>query len=391
MTTLQHNQALDSAKFEIFLHPGEGAFLGSLMCSMDINWSKKIPTACTDGLFMEINPDWFMSLPEMTRPTIIMHELRHVGYLHILRMQGKNHKKFNFAADYVINIQLKDEGYSFDGASPLLDDRFRNMTAEEVYDLLPAPPPPAGQGGAGAPSPSGPGNKPQQQGCWSNDPNDGDMIAPEDPAQIEEVVQAVHAAAMAQQRTGYSSKEVDAISEMIRKRNQPLVNWKAELQDFAQDKAKSGLNYTKRNRRYQHVILPARGKRGRLMELDFFFDVSGSVSDAMVEQMIAEISHIHGFLKPKALNLIQFDTSIRRIQTFTQGAPINEIEIHGRGGTNLTPVAQLLKKRKPAGAIIMTDLDCPIMEVVDGIPILWLCINNPNAVVQQGKLIHITV
>jgi predicted metal-dependent peptidase len=380
MITPQHTAALDSAKFEIFLHPGEGAFLGSLMCSMDIDWNSKIPTARTDGLSMEINPVWFMALPEMTRATILMHELRHIGYLHILRMEGKDHRKFNRAADYVINLQLKDENYSFDGASPLLDSQYRNMTAEEVYDILPDAPI--------QPSPGGPS---PQAGCWSNDPADGDMEAPDDPAKMEDVIQAVHMAVMAQQRTGHSSKEVDAISEMIRKRNQPKVNWKAELQDFAQDKARAGLNYAKRNRRYNHVILPARGKRGRLMELDFYFDVSGSVSQAMVEQMIAEIAYIHGVLKPKKLNLIQFDTSIRRVQSFTDGTPINEIDIHGRGGTSLEPVARRLETNRPAGAVIMTDLDCPMMRIVENVPILWLCINNPTMTVQQGKLIHIEV
>jgi predicted metal-dependent peptidase len=388
MTTPQLNTMLDSAKFEIFLHPGEGAFLGSLMCSMDITWNTKIKTAQTDGLTMEINPDWFSSIPELTRPTILMHELRHIGYLHPLRAQGLNHKKFNWAADFVINLQLKDEGYSFDGVSPLLDSVFRNMTAEEVYDLLPDPPPSGGgSGGQGKPG-TGPV---KQAGCWSNDPDDQDLVEPDDPAKIEEIVQAVHAAAMAQQRTGYSSKEVEAISEMIRKRNQPVVNWKSELKDFAQDKAKSGLNYSKRNRRYNHVILPARGKRGRLMEMDFFFDVSGSVTTGMEEQMLAEISFIHGVLKPKALNLIQFDTRIQKVQTFTPGASLEQIEIVGRGGTSLECVAKYLKKSRPAGAVVMTDLDCPIMSHVEGIPILWLCINNPGATVNQGKLIHIQV
>ena len=338
MTTPQHNAALDNAKFEIFAHKGEGAFLGSLMCSMDIDWSSKIPTACTDGLSMQINPDWYLKLPEMTRATVLMHELRHVGYLHPLRAQGLNHEKFNRAADYAINIQLRDEGYSFDGSSPLLDPAFRGMSAEEIYDILPDPPSHGGGGQAGGPPSSGKSQGQQQAGCWSNDPNDNDLVQPDDPAKIEDQIAAVHAAAMAQERTGYSSKEVEAITEMIRKRNQPKVNWKEELRDFAQDKAKAGLNYAKRNRRYNHVILPARGKRGRLMELDFYFDVSGSVSDGMIEQMIAEISFIHGVLKPKALNLIQFDTSIRRVQTFTQGSSLDQIEVHGRlwrGGRRL--------------------------------------------------------
>lgn len=388
MSNSDNDRALDSAKFEIFLHKGEGAFLGSLMCSMDILWNEKIPTACTDGLKMEINPTWFMALPELTRPTIIMHELRHVGYLHILRMEGKDARKFNRAADYVINLQLNDEGYSFDGSMPLLDQKYRNMSAEEVYDILPDS---EGSGGKPTPGMGKPGHSGTQAGCWSDDPDDGDMEAPSDQNQVEEVVQAVHMAVMAQQRTGYSSKEVEAISAMITARNQPKVDWRVELQNFAQDRARAGLDYKKRNRRYNHVILPARGSRGRLVELDFIFDVSGSVTDGMVEQMLAEIAYIQGVLKPKKLNLVQFDTSIRRVQTFTDGASVNDFEIHGRGGTSLECVARRFDKHRPIGAVIMTDLDCPPMRVIDGLPILWLCINNPRATVNQGKLIHIEV
>jgi predicted metal-dependent peptidase len=137
--------------------------------------------------------------------------------------------------------------------------------------------------------------------------------------------------------------------------------------------------------------MPARGKRGHLTELDFFFDVSGSVTTPMAEQMKSELAYIHGVLKPKKLNLIQFDTSIRHVQTFMAGHPMDEIQIHGRGGTSLEPVAKYLEKSQPCGAVIMTDLDCPVMRIVEGVPILWLCINNPSASVQQGKLINIEV
>jgi predicted metal-dependent peptidase len=388
--TVQHHTALDNAKFEVFLQH-DAAFLGSLMCSMDINWDEKIPTACTNGLTMEINPDWFMQLPERTRLTVLLHELWHIGYLHPIRAQGLDHDKFNRAADYTINIRLKDEGHSFDGSSPLLDAQYRGMTTEEVYALLPDMPK---QGGAGSPSPSGtPSRSPgvAQAGCWSDDPNDMDMQAPEDAAQEEELLSAVHQAVIAQQRTGHSSKEVDAIAEIIRKRNEPKVDWRVEMKDFATEKCRAGLDYRKRNRRYTHVILPARGKRGRLTTLMYIMDVSGSVNTAMSEQMMSEIIYIWEVLKPKKLIIAQFDTQIRKVEVWTEGKIATEIEIIGRGGTSLEPVAKLLRKEKPTGAVIMTDLDCPIMSLVEGVPVLWLCINNPNATVRQGKLIHIQV
>ena len=374
--TPAHIEALDTAKFSLYESKEEGAFLGALMCNMEISWDSSIKTAQTDGLSMQINPDWFLALPEPTRSTILQHELWHVGHLHPLRAEGLQHRRFNKAADYAINLQLQDDGCSFDGVKPLLDGKYRGMSAEEIYDTLPDEPD---------------GSQPQGGGCWSNDPTDMDMGKDPSPEDVTELVSVVHAAVIAQQKTGYSSAEVDAISERIKVMNKPKVNWLAEVRQFFQDKARAGLDYTRKNRRYKHVILPARGKRGRLIELAYFMDVSGSVNTAMSEQMMSEISYIWGVLKPKKLHIIQFDTRIRKVETWTEGRPVSEIEIVGRGGTSLEPVAKWLEKNPIAGAVIMTDLECPQMRIVKGVPILWLCINNPSATVQQGKLIHIEV
>lgn len=373
MSSIELNRILDDAKFEMFLHPGEGAFLGTLLCNMEVGWDNSIPTACTNGLEVKINSTWFSKLPAKTRATVLMHELRHVGYLHPLRMQGMNHAKFNKAADYAINIQLRDEGYSFEGTEPHLDAQFRGMSAEEIYDLLPDVPP------------SG-----SQAGCWTDDPDDADLESVPADEDEEQIVQIVHSAVMAQQQTGSTTDNVDAIYEMIRKRNQPKVVWQTALQDFAQDRARAGLDYTKRNCRYRNVILPARASRGRLMEMDFVFDVSGSVSQGMIEQMIAEIDYIQRVLNPKALNLVQFDTQIRSVKQFRSGMTIDEIEVVGRGGTDLRCVHEYLSKKHTGGAVIMSDLWCAPMKPLD-IPLLWLCINNPSAEVVRGQLIHIEV
>lgn len=374
--TPEHIRALDTAKFSLYESKEDGAFLGTLMCNMGINWDSNIPTAQTNGLSMEINPDWFLKLPEATRSTVLQHELWHIGHLHMLRGQGLDHWKFNKAADYAINLQLQDDGCSFIGTTPLLDTKFRGMSAEEIYDVLPDDSGSSGQG---------------QVGCWSDNPDDRDLGESSTDAEASEIVSIVQSAVIAQQRTGYSSQEVEAISERIKKHNKPKVGWKVELREFCKEKARAGLDYNRRNRRYRSVILPARGKRGRLTELAFFMDISGSVTTAMAEQMMSELCSIWDLMKPKKLHIIQFDTRIRYIETWHTGRSPTEIDIHGRGGTSLEPVAQWLEKNPVNGAVIMTDLDCPIMRVVKGAPILWLCINDPTATVQQGKLIHIEV
>ena len=230
-----------------------------------------------------------------------------------------------------------------------------------------------------------------QQGCWSNNPDDQDLHAPDPEDDPEEIVQAVHAAVIAQQRTGYSSANVEAISEIIKKLNESKVNWNEVLQNFCQEKARAGLDYSRRNRRYSHVILPARGKRGRLTTLFFFMDVSGSVTKNMAQQFMAEITYIWTVLRPKELHIVQFDTRIHKIVIWREGQQHAEIKIVGRGGTSLNPVAEYIRKHKPTGSVIMSDLECPPMEIIPGAPILWLCINNPTETVQQGRIVHIEV
>jgi predicted metal-dependent peptidase len=375
MTTPAHTAALDSAKFALYESKNDGAFLGALLCNMETLWDGSIPTACTNGLTLKINPDWFIGLINTAQATIIEHELWHVGHVHPVRGQSMQPRRFNMAADYVVNLQMSDDGHTFAGLRPLLDKQYRGMTVEQVYDVL--PPDEDGSNGSG--------------GCWSDDPDDMDMSPDTTPEELSEILSVVQTAVIAQERTGYMSKEVQAISDRIRNINKPKVNWKTETRDFCQDKARAGLDYTRRNRRYKNVILPARGKRGRLIELAYLMDVSGSVTDDMAEQMYAEIVYIWETLKPKCLHIVQFDTSIRKVDTWTQGHIVNDIEIVGRGGTSLGPVANWLEQHKPNGAIIMSDLECSVMREVKNVPILWLCINNPYAKVNQGKLIHIEV
>ena len=52
------------------------AFLGSIMCQLgDIIWDESVETAETDGINLWWNPTWFLSLPDATRKTVLLHEL----------------------------------------------------------------------------------------------------------------------------------------------------------------------------------------------------------------------------------------------------------------------------------------------------------------------------
>jgi predicted metal-dependent peptidase len=74
-----------------------------------------------------------------------MHELLHVVFLHFARMEGRDHKKWNYATDYAINLLLNNKEVTSTlvlkmPKGGLLDPKYRNMSAEQIYDTNPTNP-----------------------------------------------------------------------------------------------------------------------------------------------------------------------------------------------------------------------------------------------------------
>jgi predicted metal-dependent peptidase len=68
---------------------------------------------------------------------VIAHELLHVGLRHQSRCQGRDPYLWNVACDYVINGWLVEMGVGrLPHADILLDENFKGMSAEQIYDLI---------------------------------------------------------------------------------------------------------------------------------------------------------------------------------------------------------------------------------------------------------------
>ena len=84
------------------------AFFGSLLCSLKFSWKREdCPTACTDGIELHFNPDFFIWMCPDARETVLMHELWHVAYLHDIRRGSRDPEVWNQACDHFINLQLE--------------------------------------------------------------------------------------------------------------------------------------------------------------------------------------------------------------------------------------------------------------------------------------------
>ena len=370
------SKQLDITKSKVFLGEKNAAFLGSLMCSMNFVWSRDLPTAATNAITFWWNPDWFISLDPEVRKTVLMHELWHVARLHMVRLDNRNPRYWNYACDIRINNDLEREGSSFYGVEDCWKDKSfddNGIAAEEdIYDLI------TNQCDAAT------------VGSWGDPDGDGDMIPltnQEKQQAINTVVQAVHQAKLA----GQAGNLPGSIEATLNKFLEPVIAWQTILMQFFTDLLNEDYSWKRPNRRYNDMYLPSRfTDDGRLEHLIYYLDVSGSVTDAQALRFNSEVKYIQEVLKPQRLTLVQFDTCIQDVKEFKEEDPFDEIKIIGRGGTSFEPVREHMLENLPTAAIIFSDMWCEPMQPLDEeIPIIWVAIDNRTATVPFGKLIHI--
>ena len=89
----------------------------------------------TDGVSLYYNPDFVETLNAATLAGTLAHEVMHPALHHHVRRSGRDPKRWNIACDYAINPLLVDAGLNLP-EGVLLDNRFRGMSAEQIYNLL---------------------------------------------------------------------------------------------------------------------------------------------------------------------------------------------------------------------------------------------------------------
>jgi predicted metal-dependent peptidase len=110
-------------------------FFGSLLFRLKGRECRSIPTMATDGVSLFYNPGFVETLNSATLSGTLAHEVMHPALHHHVRRSGRDPKRWNQACDFAINPLLVDAGLSLP-EGVLIDDRFRGMSAEQIYNLL---------------------------------------------------------------------------------------------------------------------------------------------------------------------------------------------------------------------------------------------------------------
>ena len=337
----------------------DNPFFGTL-CLRLIPKEWEDQTGATDGKHLFYNKKWYDSLTFSKQIGFVAHEVMHVVLLHITRRNNRHPKKWNVACDYAINNFLIKEGFILpDGG--LVDDQYDDMTAEQIYDVLPEPP-----GGWDAISID-------FGGCGGvldhpdSDGTQGTLDNLETELKVA-INQAAEGAKMAGKLSGNLKRIIDDVVK-------PKVCWKAVLSRFLRGDSKSDFSWIKPNRRFiaGGMYLPSLYSPG-LEEITIAVDTSGSISDDELAQFTAETSSILRELGPEKINFLQCDWEVNEATTYTTDDLPLSITYKGGGGTAFSPVMQYVNKHYPftKAVVYLTDLESNDFGDKPPYPVLWV-------------------
>lgn len=345
-------------------------FFGSLIASTPVIADPSVPTACTDMRKVWYNPSFIDELPNVNQVAFVAaHEVMHIALLHGLRRGNRDPNIWNIAADYAINYILVAAGMEMPKGG-LHDAKFKDMSAEQIYDLLLddaksmpqyAIGPDLLEPGSGSPGDSG------------KDGKDGDGHAKgmtdAQKADLEQEIQRRVAAAAITARQcgmlpGYLARAVDEVLN-------PKVRWQDLLREYLTRVTRNDDTWSRRNRRVSSVFLP--GKHSHAMgEIVIIGDTSGSISNDDLNQVAAEVRAIADMLRPERIRLMWADAKVAGEQEFESGEELTFQPVGG-GGTDMRVPLEKAAEYDPAVVVLMTDGYTPWPDAPPPYPLIVCC------------------
>lgn len=351
---------LAKAKTALILeHP----FIGTIALNMPFEFDENIPTAATNGKRVVFNPEFVDKLTDEEVKFLVAHECMHPMLEHNFRRGERKARRWNMAADYVINKLLTDEGIGRMPKMGLHDPNIYNAgkgTSEGIYNILPEQDEDSGTDGLLDNCEDGEGS-PAEQGQ----------------AQAEMKVKVAQAAQAAKMMGKMSANMKRLVDEVLA----PKVDWRDVLQRFLVKARTDQRSFARFNRRFiaQGLYLPS--VSGETMgELVFAVDCSGSIDQKTINQFAAEIGKVKEDLMPTRIHVLYFDSSVSHVENYAQNDTL-DIKPHGGGGTDFAPVfAKIIELEiDPVAIVFLTDLCCNSFGDQPDAPVLWVTTDETKA------------
>jgi len=358
----------DLAKVKLLLdHP----FFSTILLKRPLIEDQSIPTACTDGTQIWYNKKFMdqFSVAEVTG--ILAHEIMHIVSFHNERKNGREHELWNYACDYAINLILVGNDIKLPGCA-LLDERFKEMSPEQIYTILEKE------------------NKPLPE----NKLGIGDFKSPQHGAGTKQAAQHIETIKMDIAEATLVAKmrgKLPAGMEMVLEQSARVgQDWKQILSAFLTQLTKSDYSFSRPNPRFisQGFYLPTLREqtKGKII---LAVDTSGSNYAKEVFQKITNEMMLILSLSAETLTVLFCDSEIAHVQEVDPNNP-EPLVFKGGGGTAFVPVTKWIEDNDadPEVLIYFTDLECDHFPKEPSYPTMWVS-NNIKLKAPYGETIYI--
>lgn len=366
-------RAFDSTKMDLLLDR-KLAFISSVFFSLKYKWDDTIETAKVSTTTMSISPDFFLSLNPRVRLFVLIHETWHVVFKHVIRFLeheklaladgtiNPNFLRYNYAADYVINSQCRDDGMEL-WEHALYEEKYRGWSTEQVYNDLKTLPD---------------DHFNPMYGDLVEDKTEQGEDAPSQKDIEAAVDQIIIKAALQADIQNEPGSVPGSIRLYLDKLLNPKIPWDVLLHRYADEVARNDYSWAKPNRRYmpEHYLPSLQGVR--LERMAVAWDISGSVTTKIRTIMATELESIRRKIMPEVTEVVTFDTDIRSVTKLMPHDSISKVPLVGGGGTCFTTLIDHFRKNPPNLLIIFSDMcDSPV-EIDPKFPVIWVAIDTPE-------------
>ncbi len=350
----------------------------------------------TDSVNLFYNPVLVESLNTKEVAGVICHEILHVVLLHSLRIQEREKLMWNYACDYAVNILIKDMNKDTNSSDcitlpkdVLLDEEYRDMTAEEIYNelakddsqtkeerswenLIDIVMPYEGEG-KGDSDKEGEG-----KGSANKESNNKDVTERSHyrvskaetelkERQIKEMLAQAHIYAK------MHGRESAALDRLVSKITNPQICWKEALARYVTESSTNDYTWHRPNRRYlcSNLYLPSLHEPS-LGDIAVIIDTSGSICQDELDMFASELHSIVSSYPSTRVTAIYVDSAVCNVEEMD----MNDFKFtaKGGGGTCFRPGFKYISSEglTPSCILYFTDGYCDTYPDTVEFPVMWI-------------------
>ena len=351
---------LTKARVKMLLkHPFWGNLATRLKLVEDPEW---LATAATDGRHFYYNTPFIDSLDDEELVFLFGHEVGHCIYNHMGRRGDRDPQVWNMAGDYVINDMLiqNNVGRKITKVPILHDNKYRDMTTEEVYDDL--------MKNAvkiqmtldmhmDGDKDGTEGDGKDGKGSDGKSKASGVKIDAETAKKIrDEIKEAVLQSAQA----AGAGNTPAGIRRLIQQFTAPKMRWQDMLRIQLESSLKNNYSFMRPSRKAWHTgaVLPGMLPAEHL-DVVIAIDTSGSITEDMVRDFLSEVKGMMEMYTTFSILVFTFDTEVYNPVVFTEDGfeELEDYDVQGGGGTDFDVCYQYMKDNdiNPKQFIMFTD------------------------------------